>query len=375
MEHLERRLQRNEKNVELQLALFEKEKKSNPAEIAQLRKNVKSRKFELEKAFDEEKWLKNKWTPDQIWRKNADLRIARLRSELAQNLFQLQTSVTKKGFDSPFSLRSAEIDKISREIELDYAQRMISQIESPPLPEELAQVEFQKTVASGEIWLEESKMQSASISAQIREKNLEVVLERFRSRYRSSKKSLEDAVQYAPRDGVIVHPVLWGNFKFKPGQRAWSGVSIMQVVSEGDYFLEALIPETKARALFEKASATVVLDSSPDRIFTAEVKTIGKSPKPLRGFNDSSFRFLPVEVSIVASESLLVGTQADVSVQLGSEQGVFVPRDLLIIRDRENFVLLHTSFGVEEVKVDVEDFDSDWVLWKDAPEQGVLAYP
>jgi multidrug resistance efflux pump len=375
MDNMENRLKRRERNIANQLALFEKIKISKPAEIAQLRKNLKSRELEYEKAVNEQKWLKNKKTPDQIWLLAAELEIARLKNELAQKLFALQKNVTDKGFDSPFSLRSSEIDKISKEIEFDYARRMIKQLKAPPLPEELAQVQFQKTVASGEIWLEENRMQSASISAQIQTKNLEVVLERFRSRYRSTKKSLDDSRQYAPRDGIIVHPVVWGNHKFRAGLQVWSGVTIMQVITGGNYELEALIPEAQARNLVKSASATIVLDSFPKQVLAGEIKTVGKAPKPMRGLDNNSFKFLPVEVSLLASGSFLFGSKADVTVYLQQKEGVFLPRDLLLKRKRENFVLLKTAFGVSETRVEVEDFDSDWVLWKNAPEEGVLAYP
>ncbi|MGM0599628.1 MAG: HlyD family efflux transporter periplasmic adaptor subunit [Candidatus Rifleibacteriota bacterium] len=377
MERLERRAQRYNKNIENQLALFEREKKVNPAEIAQLKKNLKSKKLELEKAINEQKWLKNKKTPDQIWRLEAELKIAKLKKELADKLYELQKKVTDKGFDSPFSLRSSEIDKISREIEYDYARRMIRQLELPPLPEELAQVRFQKEVASGEIWLEQNRLLSASISARIRENNLEVGLERYKSRSRSMTNALEDAVQYASKDGIIVHPVVWGDQKLKPGQRVWAGINILQVITSGDYYLEALVPETNARSLSKNASATIVLDSMPEKKFSGRIKTIGKSPKPVRieGVEADAFKFLPVEVSVIASGTLLFGSRADVIVHLENREGVFIPRDLLIRKERKNYVLLETAFATKQTEVKVEDFDSDWVLWQDAPEQGVLAYP
>jgi multidrug efflux pump subunit AcrA (membrane-fusion protein) len=377
MERLERRAQRRKKNIENQLALFEKEKKANPAEIAQLRKNLESKKLELEKAINEQKWLKNKKTPDQIWRLEAELKIAKLKNELADKLFELQKKVADKGFASPFSLRSSEIDKISREIEYDYSRRMIRQLELPPLPEELAQVRFQKAVASGEIWLEKNRLLSASISARIREKNLEVGLERFKSRYRSMNNALKDSVQYASRGGIIVHPVIWGDQKLKPGQRIWSGINILQVITSGNYYLEALVPETKARALFKNASATIVLDSMPQKNFGGKIKTIGKSPKPVKvgGVEADAFKFLPVEVSLNASETLLLGTKADIAVKLEKIEGVFIPRDLLIRKDRKNYVLLKTAFATKQTEVKVEDFDSDWVLWKEAPDRGELVYP
>jgi hypothetical protein len=77
-----------------------------------------------------------------------------------------------------------------------------------------------------------------------------------------------------------------------------------------------------------------------------------------------------------ASESLLIGSKAEVFVDLGVKDGVFIPRDLLIEKDKRNFVLLKSTFGVKEIEVELEDFDKDWVLWRNsAVSEGVLLYP
>lgn len=265
-------------------------------------------------------------------------------------------------------MRSSEIDKQSREIELDYAGRMLAQLGKPPLAEELAQIDFQKTVASGEIWLAENRLISASISAEIRKKNLEVVLDRIGRNYREANSTLEEAIQHAPRDGVVFHPVLWGDFRFRPGQQVWPGVSILQVIVSGQYYLEALLPERKVHDLTDKASASIFLDSMPGKIFQGQIKSIGKAPKPIRGLNKSALRFLPVEFSINASESMPFGDKAEVRVRLQEVEGVFLPRDLLEKKSDKNQVMVKTRFGADTVTIEYEDFDQDWVVWKNPPQ-------
>lgn len=376
MERIGNNVRRWEKNIASQLDMFDKEKKANPADIAGLRNNLSTRKLDLSRALFEQKMLYRKKDLGELWKIKSDIDVAALNLNLASKLFELKKNITDRGFDSPFALRTSEIDKRSREIELDYAKRVLKQVDAPPLPEEIAQIDFQKAVASGEIWLAENQLVSASISSQIREKNMEVVLERYRASYREDKKAIDEAVQFAPRGGIIVHPTLWGNFKFRAGQQAWPGVGIMQVIVDGKYYLEALVKEALAGQLVEKASATIVLDSHPGKEFKGEIKSIGKSPKIMPGARNSSFKFIPVEVTILASESLLIGGQADVVVDLGMKQGVFLPRDLVLRKETDNFVLLKTSFGTRQIKAELEDFNKDWVLWKNAPDkEGVLVYP
>lgn len=376
MEGIESQVRNDERNITSSHELFEKLKQVLPAEIAELQKNLRIKQLELDGVLLEQKWLDNKKDLDELWKIRSDLEIASMNFQLANKLYGLKKNITELGFDSPFALRTSEIDKKSRKIELDYAQRMLTQVYIPALPEEIAQINFKKAVASGEIWLAENQLVSASVSRQIRQKYVEVALDEHRASYRENKKSMEEAVKFAPRGGIIVHPILWGNFKFRVGQQAWEGVGILQVIADGKYFLEALVKESLAGPLFNQASVSIFLDSCPGREFKGEIKSIGKSPKIIRGARNSSFKFIPVEFSMPASESLLIGGKADIIVDLGTKEGVFLPRDIIVSQETENFVLLKTSFGTKQKKAELEDFDKDWVLWKNAPsDEGVLAYP
>jgi len=376
MKSFEDRVRRSDRNISSQLDLFEKVRSANPAEMKDLQLNLRSRQLEFERAQFDRKWLYNPKTEDEIWKIKADLESAQMGFNLAEKLHELKKNIADKGFESSFNLRSSEIDKKSREIELDYARRMLEQLKQPPLPEELAQIEYQKAVASGEIWLAENRVVSASITARIREKNLEVVLERYRSSYREYKKSLDEAIKYAPRDGIIVHPRLWGDFKFRVGQHAWSGVSIIQVIVDGKYFLDSLLKESQVFGLKEKASATIILDSMPEAVFPGEIKSIGKAPKPMRGARNSGLKFIPVEVAMNASQSLLFGDKAEVAVNLGSQTGVFVPRDFVETVDGKSFLHVKSTFSGQRVEAELEDFDQDWLLWKNPPqERGALLFP
>lgn len=373
---IETRVRRSEKNIASQLDLFEKVRSANPAEEADLKMNLHSRKLDFERAGSERKWLFNPKNDGEVWKINSDLEAAEINFDLAAKLYGLKKKLTEKGFDSAFSLRSSEIDKRSREIEKEYAARLVKQLSQAPLTEELAQIDFQKTVASGEIWLAQNKIVSASVSAQIREKSMEVVLERFRSNFRDNKKTLDEAVKFAPRDGVVVHPFLWGDFKFRVGQSVWPGVSILQVVIEGRYYLEALLHENILNGMTEKASATIRLDSCPDRVFSGQVKSISKAPKNIRGLRNSGLKFIPVEISLDADEKLIPGDKADVTVDLGEFTGVFLPRDLVKRVGDKNLLVQKTLFGREEIIVELEDFNQDWVFWKNPhQEQGVLFFP
>jgi multidrug resistance efflux pump len=349
---------------------------SVPAEMADLNRNRREKELEFALAAQEENWLKQPKTADEIWKIHADLQIAQAGFQHAGKIFAMQKTVTDKGFDSPFALRSSEIDLRSREIELDYARRIVGNLTKDPLPEDIARLTYQKEVASGEIWLAQNQLQAASISSQIRSKNFEVVMERINSVIRETRKSLEDIALRAPRAGTVIHPFVWGDFKFRPGAQAWSGATILQVIGNGRFYLESMAAEADANMLFEKASATITFDSLPDRQFPGEIRTISKSPRANHSQGASNMRFFPVQISCEPDHKILLGSKAVVKVNLGSRSGIFVPRQALHKSGEQLLLKVKGAFSETMAVAEIEDFNQDWVVWKNAPAStGVNLFP
>ena len=147
-------------------------------------------------------------------------------------------------------------------------------------------------------------------------------------------------------------------------------------MGESGYYLESLADEADANMLQEKASATIIFDNIPDKTFSGEVTTISKAPRRIRGKQDSAVRFFPVSISVNASDSLLVGAKATARVILSVKKGVFVPRDAVKRVGEKNEIAVRSVFGVSTVAAEVEDFNHDWLLWKNptGPE-GTIVYP
>lgn len=376
MENLADRMRRSEGNLASQLDRMRNLEQVSPSEIAALNKALREKELEYVRAEHEARWLWQRKNEAEIWKINSDLEVASISFAHASRQYDLKKKIVEKGFDSAFSLKTSEIDRRSREIELDYARRIRDKLSEPPLPEDLARVEYQKSVASGEIWLASNQLESASLSARIKVNNLEVTLERIRASLREEKRSMEESELKAPRSGVVIHPVLWGDFKFRPGQQAWSGVNIMQIIGDEAYYLEALANEGEANVLVEKASASVEFDSLPGKVFHGTVKSISKAPRRVRGQQNSAIRFFPVQIALDTQDKLLIGGKASTRVILGEKTGVFLPRDLLLMEGEKTLVVVAGRFGETRREIKVEDFNQDWVLWIDPPDQqGELLFP
>lgn len=376
MDETETRMREREITLASELDRMTTIKQSAPADIALLGKALDEKKLDFKKATHDHKWLENPRTADEIWKISSDLQIASISFSHAAMIYELRKNVTSKGFDSPFALRSSQIDRRSREVEFEYALRSVRRLNEPPLPEELARVNYLKSVASGEIWLAENELLAASLTTQIKKNNLEIVIERTKARLREESNALAGTTLKALRDGIVIHPLLWGHYKFTPGATAWEGIGIIQIISEGSYYLEALADESDANMLNEKASATIEFDGLPGQLFSGEITSISKAPRKIRSKQESAIRFFPVQISVNAKNGLLVGSKAKVTAILAEKQGVFIPRDALKKSGNSYEVLIKTTFGVTAKPAQIEEFNHDWAIWKDPPvQEGTLVYP
>ena len=376
MDDTEKRMREREVTLASELDRMTTIKQSAPADTAVLNKTLNEKQLDLKRATNDDRWLKHPKTDDEIWKIATDLQIASLSFTHAAMVYELKKDITSKGFDSPFALRSSQIDRQSKEVEFDYARRTFMRLKEPPLPEELARVNYQKSVASGEIWLAENELLAASLTSQIKANNLEVIIERIKARLREENSTLESTILKSSRDGIVIHPLLWGHYKFKPGSDAWEGISIIQIIGEGSYYLEALADEADANMLNEKASATIEFDGLPGRQFYGEITSISKAPRKVRSMKESAIRFFPVQISVNAKNGLMVGSKAKVTAVLGEKEGVFIPRDALKKVENGYEILLKTAFGTTPKPAQIEEFNHDWAIWKDPPAQeGTLVYP
>jgi hypothetical protein len=150
----------------------------------------------------------------------------------------------------------------------------------------------------------------------------------------------------------------------------------MQIIGDDGCYLEALANEAEANVIVEKASASVEFDSLPGKVFYGSVKSISKAPRRVRGQQNSAIRFFPVQISLDTKEKLLIGGKGTARIILGERTGVFLPRDLLLVEGEKTSVKVAGRFGESHRDVEIEEFNQDWVLWKNPPDQqGELLFP
>lgn len=375
MENTEDRVRNRKYRLANRIDSMENLNAAGPSEIAEIDKALFEKMLLLEKSLFEEKWIRNPKTIDEILKIKNNAKIAEIDYEHAKKMYALKKIVAEKGFDSKFSLKSAEIDLRSKEIEFEYAKRSLMQLNEPPLAEDIMKNHHQQAAASNEIWLAQNEKQASDISLKIRLKNMEVNLEGIRTRLREEEKSLEGRILKAPRDGIVIHPVLWGSYKFSVGSNAWSKVGIVQVIGEDKCYLDALADELSANQLQENASASIEFDSLPGEFFVGRVDFISKAPRKLRGMENSRVKYYPVSVSVDVKGRVSVGSKATIKVFLGSKTGIFVPMDA--VKKQENsYVITAGSYLGEKIEENnVEVFDRDWIIINPKPSLSEFVTP
>lgn len=93
-----------------------------------------------------------------------------------------------------------------------------------------------------------------------------------------AENALSSMVVHAPSDGNISLVPVWhegGERPFKPGEQAWSGVSIAELPDPSSLRVVAHVDETERGRLAASQKITAQLDAIADRQFTGKIERIG----------------------------------------------------------------------------------------------------
>lgn len=378
MEQIENRLESVESSLRDIDESLKLQQTRGPSEIKKVELALDNSLRELSMREHEKQWLLKGRAMDERWRAQSDVEKAALESEAAQIRYNLQKQVAAKGFDSPFALRSQEIEANSKEVSLGHAKRRLQAINAGPLPEELARADHLIQVASGEAWIAGNEVDSASVSYQIRQQNQIFSKDMQISRSRRLRHIIETRELTAPINGLVIYQTLWGGRKASVGMNVHGSFSFMKVVDDDKYIVDAIVPESVSSRLKEGAVATVTFDAYPEQNFLAKVTLVSRSPKRVVGRQESEYTNFPVQLEVDRNGyQLAIGMKADVEIEVASGTGVFIPRDLVELDNGTARVkyLSGLTGRVSTDEIKVEPFDSDFIRWIDPPaEAGELVY-
>ena len=345
-----------------------------PYELANKEKEFFAKKLDFKSYRFEKANLYQKKKPNEIWKIDTDINRAKFGLKFAQDQFQFQRKITYRGFSSQFDLKSKEIDKKSKDIELAYSKRLKEKTFEAPLTDEIAKIDYKLKVASGEIWLSESQIRSASITSQIKLKRSETYLEMARVRRRKSLEKLNQKVLKAPCAGLVIRPFLWGGYRFDVGGQLWPRVGFLQIASKKGFYIESPVDENISLKMNKADSVNIRFDQIPEVTFKGKVKSISSSPR--QGRKKTIMKKFPVTISFEpGTYSMLIGAKASLEIDTIGSLSVYIPQDIVFQKDKKKYVRLWGFAGIREIEVEVDSHNADWYIWKNPPtEEGVLVY-
>lgn len=94
------------------------------------------------------------------------------------------------------------------------------------------------------------------------------------------KKGMENFQSKADRDGVVIYKTKWNGEKFRVGENAWSGQSIIEIPDLATIIAEAFVPEVDIGKIKTGQRAEVTIDAFPDKTYSGLVKSIGTLVRP-----------------------------------------------------------------------------------------------
>lgn len=103
---------------------------------------------------------------------------------------------------------------------------------------------------------------------------------RAENRVNDIKKGMERFQAKADRDGVVIFKSKWNGEKYRVGENAWSGQSILEIPELNTIIAEAFVPEVDIGKIKTGQRAEVTIDAFPDKIYSGTVKNIGTLVRP-----------------------------------------------------------------------------------------------
>lgn len=144
-----------------------------------------------------------------------------------------------------------------------------------------ARLELEKQRLDHELSLEEIRLIDLRIGAQ--RSHREESIRAAENKVAWLERDVEQLVKYidamkvkAPRTGFVVHVEDWSGNKPKIGESVWAGRSLLQIADLSEMEVRAEVAERDAQYVQPGQRVEIRLDANPDRVFTGEIRQLGK---------------------------------------------------------------------------------------------------
>lgn len=207
--------------------------------------------------------------------------------------------------------------------------------------------EMQQKVAENRV-----KNQTSGMKTRIRTQEAKV--KRLEKRVASYRDGIALMKVKAPKPGMVVYTPDWEGNKKAVGDRCWRGSTIMELPDLSRMQVKAVIPEPQAGKVQEKLETEIRLDSSPDRMFKGEIKSLGRIFRTKSKEQPAIVFDAIIDIKDPDPELMRPGMAATVEIIVSSKENVLqVPEDAIIYHQKGMFVRKKTFTGDKMTQVTI----------------------
>lgn len=171
---------------------------------------------------------------------------------------------------------------------------------------------------------------------------------------RQASKALGKLELKAPHDGVFVLERNWMGEAFRIGDVVRSSQTIAQIPLLNAMEAEVFVLEADAEGLEPGRPASLTLDAAPNRSFSGKVRRVENIAK--RRYQGVPTQYFAVTLSLSETDPSVMkpGKRVTAKLNLGSVQGLVLPRQTVFEKDQDFFVFVaQKDDGFERTKVEL----------------------
>lgn len=301
-------------------------------------------------------------------------------SELEQRLRALRTEVEEAEGQIERHRVDLEVKRQQDELEMAEARARLRKAKiKSDVPEDLVssvasrQALLELELAEIEVARLEDRIAATRRAGGARIAAVRSKLERARGDVAEAEAAIERMTRTAPRTGVVTYVTDWNNQKMKVGDSVWFRFNVLEIPDLTTMEAEGEVEEALAGRLAPEQKVKLRLDAHPDELFTGTIRDISSSVQEKSWNNPLKIVRLRVDLDHTDPERMRPGMRFKGTVE--SEllrQVLTVPVTSVYTTASGPVVQRRTTFGWEEVAVDLGSRNQERVLVLDGVEEGDL---
>lgn len=354
--------------------------------LARLKADAPVKRYEIEKELlDKQREFRaaelNARTAERGGRADAleaakrDLAVAKLR--LASDPLEKKRALHAQGVIADRELDRSELDRALAEISRQRARLALEAVMPGAATEAIDKARLRSAKARSEVEGLEIEAPAKAELLKLDQQKSKVRAKRLKKRAEKLAQRLAGASLYAPGDGLLLYPMIWGWQKPHVGMEVWQGLSFLEVARLDRVKLEGSVSEAEIAKVRTGAAVSITADGYPGRVFKGKVGRVSKLAKEEQGAAATAGvkRFDLEVLPDGATPELKPNMRVKLRILHASvPEATSIPADALFGSPRAHHVWLATERGPQKHPVEPGLRNEDWIALAAPLAEGARVY-